>query len=123
MAGEIKIAYIIIAHTDPKHLKTLVSELTKHADVFIHINKLSDIKPFIETFADLQSIHRVKFIDKRYRVHWAGYSILKATFELLENALATEDYDRVILLTGQDYPVKSSRELQKFFTENKKINY
>ena len=123
MAGEMKIAYLIIAYTDPEQLKCLVSELAKHADVFIHINKLSDIKPFIETFADLQSIHRVKFIDKRYRVHWAGYSILKATFELLENALATEDYDRVILLTGQDYPIKSSMELQKFFDENRETNY
>ncbi|MBQ7593943.1 MAG: hypothetical protein IJU48_06275 [Synergistaceae bacterium] len=123
MAGEISIAYLIVAYTDPEHLKCLVSELTKHADVFIHINKLSDIKPFIETFADFQSIHRVKFIDKRYRVHWAGYSILKATFELLDNALATENYDRVILLTGQDFPVKSSVELQKFFADNRETNY
>ena len=123
MAEEIKIAYLIIAHTDPEHLKVLVSELTKNADVFIHINKRSDIKPFIKTFADFQAIHKVKFIEKRYRVHWGGYSILKATFELLDNALSTENYDRIILLTGQDYPVKSSTELTDFFTKNKNINY
>ncbi len=123
MAGEIKIAYLIIAHRDPEHLKALVSELTKNADVFIHINKRSDIKPFIEAFASFQNIHRVQFINKRYRVRWGGFSILKATFELLENALATEDYDRIILLTGNDYPLKSSRELQKFFMENKDVNY
>lgn len=52
---------------------------------------------------------------KRYCVQWGGYSILKATFSILEEALNHCKYDRLILLTGLDYPIKSDVVIQSFF--------
>ena len=34
-----------------------------------------------------------------------------------------DKYDRVILLTGLDYPIKSRSALIKIFTDNKDVNY
>lgn len=118
----IKIAYIILAHTDPLQLKNEVEALLESGDVFIHINKLNDESQFKKTIGTL-GCKRVYFTEQRVAVRWAGFSILQATFNTLRMCLAVKEYDRVVLLTGQEFPIKSSREIIDFFEEHKNVEF
>ncbi len=71
----------------------------------------------------VQGDGRIVFVRKRYAVAWGGYSILKATFSMLEEALGYCRYDRLVLLTGLDYPVKSDHAIYEFFKENMQTEY
>jgi len=121
MNKDIKIAYLIIAYTDEIELKSLVSRLVCSADVYIHINSSVDIQPFKKALENIEG--KICFSEKRYPVVWGGYSILQATFGMLENALNYCDYDRIILLTGLDYPIKSDKYIRDFFMENAKVEF
>lgn len=123
MKKKIKIAYLVIAYMDPDQLRRLVVRLTKTSDVYIHINTSVDIAPFERVLADVQGKGKVEFSRERYKVVWAGYSILKAAFSMMEQAMQQKQYDRYVLLTGLDYPIKSDAEIQRFFQENENIEF
>lgn len=123
MSEKQKIAYLVIAYMDPEQLKTLAGRLVKTSDVYIHINSSVDIQPFQDALADVKGEGRVSFSKKRYRIVWGGYSILKAAFSMMEQAFQYRDYDRVVLLTGLDYPIKSDRYIQEFFREHADVEY
>lgn len=121
MKKQIKIAYLIIAYTDEAELKNLACRLARSADVYIHINSSVDIQPFKKALEGVKG--NITFMEKRYRVVWGGYSILRATFGMLEEALSTCDYDRVVLLTGLDYPIKSDEYIQEFFASHAETEF
>lgn len=115
----IKMAYLIIAYEDPQQLAKQVEKLAEYSDVYIHINKRAQIAPFKQAVEQIHASGKICFANHRYRVNWGGYSILKATFSLLEQAFKYERYDRIVLLTGLDYPIKTSEQIQHFFIENR----
>lgn len=123
MSGKLKIAYLIIAYMDPEQLKTLSRRLVQTSDVYIHINSSVDIGPFEAALADVKGEGSVSFSRERFRIVWGGYSILKAAFSMMEQAFANDDYDRVVLLTGLDYPIKSDQYIQNFFREHADVEY
>lgn len=113
----VKIAYLVIAYMDPEQLKRLAVRLTGTSDVYVHINASVDIAPFQAALADVQGEGNVFFARERYRIVWAGFSILQATFSMMEQALSQDSYDRIVLLTGLDYPIKPDAQIQAFFRE------
>lgn len=115
MNEKIKIAYLVIAYTDPEQLKSLVERLTQDADVYIHINASVEIEPFLKVLEKNSKPHSFRFSRERYKIVWGGFSILKATFSLMEQAMENDSYDRFVLLTGLDYPIKSDDTIQRFF--------
>ncbi len=54
---------------------------------------------------------------------WGGYSILEATFAMMEQAFQQDTYDRFVLLTGLDYPIRSDEEIRAFFLSNAHTEY
>lgn len=113
-----KIAYLILAHCEAELLHSAVDELVRSGDVYIHINNKVEITPFIEEFAQYEDDKRVCFVKERVNVNWGGFSILKATFSTLTQCLNAYDYDRVILLTGLDFPIKSHQYILDYFVTN-----
>jgi hypothetical protein len=110
-----KIAHLILIHENPSQLKRLIQRLTHpDADFYIHVDLKTDIKPFLS----LQS-EDVKFIVNRVRVHWGAYSIVQATVNSLAEILKSNyTYDYINLLSGQDYPLKSTEVIHDFFKNN-----
>ena len=117
------IAYLVLAHTDPDLLACLCKELSKSGDVYIHINKKVLDEPFRDKIYGQDLGERVYILPNRFKICWGGYSILRATFSLLECALQKKQYDRVVLLTGQDYPIVSSGEILSFFESHRDIDF
>lgn len=106
-------AYIILAHKLPGQLYRIVERLDDGLSTFfIHI----DLKADFEEFSKVSDFgNKVKFI-KRENIKWAGFDIIKAVLNGL-NAVkeANKKFDRIILLTGQDYPIKSNEYINNFY--------
>ena len=89
-----KIAYLILAHSDPNQLKRLVCALSVENKVsfFIHIDARQDIKCFKKEVSYLTNVF---FIKEREVIYWGGFSICKAEKLLLKYALSSKTrFDR-----------------------------
>ncbi|PLX78597.1 MAG: hypothetical protein C0616_14260 [Desulfuromonas sp.] len=113
---QIRLAYLILAHENPGQLKRLVSTLsTRDTAFFIHIDRKTDIK----TFDILTGPENVELIQDRHYVNWGGFSLVEATLTLLQKAFSDpRKFDRFLLLSGADYPVKSNCYIKQFFLGN-----
>ena len=110
-----KIAYLILAHTDPTQLERLINALNFNCNFFIHIDKYSSIEPFQK----LNLPENVSFVQKRERVNWAGFSIVKATINLIKAAIDSGDnYSHLVLLSGLDYPIKPAQAISDYLVSN-----
>src|SRR6185312_12543845 len=108
-----KIAHLILAHAAPEQLTRLVKRLWhKDASFFIHLDSKADIEPFSE----LAGMGHVIFVQPRINVRWGAYSIVQATINGFE-AIHTsgQKYDFVNLLSGADYPLRSTQYIHDFF--------
>ena len=116
-----KIAYIMLVHNNPFQVKRLVDSLKETGDFYIHIDKKRDIRPFKQALEGIDAVHLSK---KRFCIAWAGWSIVKGYMMLLQEALASDkNYDRFVMLTGQDYPLLSNDEIIKTFEYNRDVEY
>lgn len=116
-----KLCYLILAYNDPEHLKRMIDRLNVSADFFVHIDKKTEITPFLEALTDYTN---VTFLTNREKIYWGGYSIIQAELNLVRAALATgEEYLRYVLLSGSDYPIKQTKEIRAFFEENEEVEY
>lgn len=106
-------AYIILAHKLPDQLYRLVERLDDNLSVFfIHVDVKADLLKFnrLSDFGD-----KVQLI-KREDIEWAGINIIKAEINGLQAIKdSNRNFDRIILLSGQDYPIKSNDLINDFF--------
>jgi len=111
-----KIAYIIIAHKDPAHLKRLIGVLDFHSDFYIHIDKKVDPEPFKK---ELSSLQKKVYLISKYVVSWGGYSQVLAHKEMLGAILRSQKkYKRIVCISGLDYPVCSNAKIHEVFETN-----
>lgn len=111
-----KIAHLILAHTAPQQLQRMISRL-KHPDAhfFIHVDKKSDIRPF----EVLEEIPNVRLVVNRVKVYWGGYSQVQATLNGCTEIMASGiKFDYINLMSGQDYPIKSTAYIHDFLADN-----
>ena len=60
-----RIAHLILAHTDPAHIARLAKRLSQFSDVYIHIDKNIDITPFS---APVSSYNNIIFLLNKNKV-------------------------------------------------------
>ena len=112
------IAYCISAYKDAKQLSRLIDALnTKTSYFFIHIDKkVNDIREFQ---VELNKFSNTFILEERYYVQWGGWNQVRYQKLFLSTALNFQyKIDRIIILTGQDYPIWSNIKIKNFFTEN-----
>jgi hypothetical protein len=115
--NNMKLAHLILTHANPAQLQRLINRL-QHADAhfYIHLDSKSDIIPFLH----IADEHNVFFIKNRVKVNWGGYSIVQATLNsMAEIQDSGHKYHHINLLSGQDYPIKSTEQIHRFLKENK----
>jgi hypothetical protein len=118
-----KIAYIILGHDDIPIVLRLVTRLLSADDddiVVIHWDKKSkqDIEKAAGETLDQKIRSRVYF-SQRIDVGWGEYSMIEATLAALEKIQDTGvKTDYVVLLSGADYPIRSTAELKQFLEVN-----
>lgn len=98
-----KIAYLVAAHNNYLHLQKLINALNNcDCTFYIHIDKKSVIP-------DIKG-ERVFFIKNRVNVFWSGFSQVKATLNLMKQAVKG-NHDYYAFISGADYPVKPNAYL------------
>lgn len=113
--------YIILAHTNPEQLSRLVDALSDgQSCCYIHIDEKSDINAFLPYFENLD---HVKFIENRVDCIWGDFSIVRATLNLIDEVVAAGREGFTILLSGQDYPIKSNREINAYLEKNSAYDF
>lgn len=119
------LAYVVLAHTLPEQLARLVARLDHTDDlVLVHVDAKKAIEPFEQALEPLLESERVQLLEKRVVCHWGGPGHLKATLEAADTALDSgHDFTHLILLTGQDYPIRPTFEIREFFAEQPDKSY
>lgn len=115
-----KQAILVQCHKKPEQVNLLLNALDDpDLDIYIHIDKKSNIKSGIKTG---QQIH---ILPDEYRVDvgWAVFSQVEATLNLMKYASAHGDYGHYVLCSGQDYPLVKASELSDFLNKNADFNF
>jgi hypothetical protein len=117
--GRMRIAYIILAHKSSAQLVRMVSRLnSEDSSFFIHVDKKTDESTYLDIVAPLGACDNVFFVRRR-DCAWGDFSLVRATLTGIEEVLARRPLCAyVILLSGQDYPIKSNRHIHRFLQEN-----
>jgi len=112
-----KKAYIILVHKNPKQLYRLIKMLDDElSHFFIHVDKRADIVQF-NCLAHFKS--KVEFITREV-TEWGGFGLVNAVLNGLRAVRESKkNISHIILLSGQDYPIKSNQYINKFISENK----
>lgn len=117
-----QIVYLLQVHKEPLQVKRLISALDdKDVLFYIHV----DAKSEIDEFAHVVSGENIKFVKNRVDCIWGDFSQVQATLSLIRKAIddGLPDDTRLVLLSGQDYPVKPKEYIKSFFYKNKDISY
>ncbi|MDR1878540.1 MAG: beta-1,6-N-acetylglucosaminyltransferase [Bacteroidales bacterium] len=101
-------AIMLLAHKNEIQVNKLINHLSKDFDVYVHIDKRSTI-----SVLNGENI----FVYRKYKTYWGSFNQIMATFYLLEEA-CKKKYDRYLLISGQDVPLKTNKEIQAFFDKN-----
>lgn len=109
-----KICILIGCHKDFDFVNRIISKLRhKDVDIWLNIDKKAPLKE-----NDFEDCFIVK---KRFDIKWGDISQIDATINALKEITNSKvKYDRIIYISGQDYPIKPIEEIIVFF--NKKEN-
>jgi hypothetical protein len=111
-----KIAYLILAHNTPNHLQRLINALNSDSsNFFIHIDKKSNL----DEYSNIRG-KNIYFIQERISVFWGDFSQVEAILILMQTAHSNpNNFQRFVLLSGSDYPIKSTSYIEHFFDRNR----
>jgi len=109
-----KIAYIISAYRLPELLVRLVENLDGPGTcTLIHVDAKAPDYVFRYMTKALAARSRVTFLP-RHPCHWGDFGHVRATLKGLSELISSgQEFDYVVLLTGQDYPLRSNEDLAR----------
>lgn len=107
----VRLAYVISAFKLPRDLIRLSKRLAADGEpVVVHVDARTPARVYEEMTRGLEALPNVHFVE-RHRSPYASYGHVRATLKGLEHlSRRGEPYDFVVLLTGQDYPIKPLAE-------------
>jgi Core-2/I-Branching enzyme len=112
----VRLAYIVSAYKLPDQLVRLVRKLdAPSAQFLIHVDANTDDPTFQRMVAPLSTLPNVRFLE-RHSCPYGGFGHVRATLKgIAELFQRRAEFDYAILLTGQDYPIKSNGAIAEFF--------
>jgi hypothetical protein len=110
-------AYIILVHAKPVQLARLIDSLADgSADFFVHLDKACDSSSFKRILSDRSRCHLIP----RENGAWGRIGIVKAVLNGLRAVTDFGcDFGIVNVISGQDYPLRSSAYIDLFFEKNR----
>jgi hypothetical protein len=118
-----KIAYIVLAYKLPGQLGRLIQKLiSKDSAFYLHIDKKSNISDFKSELSKLTNSTKITLLP-RINSYWGGPGLVTAILHGLDKTLQDGNFSRIVLISGQDYPIKSINYIFDFFENNKQKNF
>lgn len=102
-----------MAHKNPGQLHRLIDRLNDGtSEFFIHIDKTAELFQFKLAKEFDNIVHFFERVDSK----WGGFGSVQASLNGLEAVKNSQKkFDRILLLSGQDYPIKSNEYINNFF--------
>lgn len=101
--SDTRFCYVILAHTDPTGLRRLVARirsLSPQAAIVVRHEDPQLIGP-----GELDPLGAIDLVSD-IRVRWGSFAMVQAMLEAFGVALSQTDAEHVVLVSGQDYPVR-----------------
>jgi hypothetical protein len=116
-----RVNYIISAHKNPDQLARLIARLNDDNIYFyIHIDAKMDVEPFKCKISGTNII----FIEHRINCLWGDFSMVEVCLLLMKLVISqTREDEMIVLLSGQDYPIKNSKLINNFIRINSNYNF
>ncbi len=112
--------FIIIAHKNPTQVLRLINNLRGNNNKFyLHVDK--SVK--IEEFKTIIFGDDIFYIKKRYQCIWAHYNFVLATIAALKFVFDNSKSGKIILLSGQCYPLKTQKIIENTLCRNDGLSY
>ncbi len=114
-------AFVILAHDEPQLLIRTVARLcTANHFFFIHIDKKNERMLYTSEVEKLKYNSQVCSLFSFYKTNWGGANLIRATLHMFEivkklNIERKLNIQRIHLISGKDYPVRSNQEIDTFF--------
>ena len=120
-----RLTYIILAYKLPDVLIRLVDRLDVGSPSFIvHVDRKTDDATYQAMTDGLAGRSNVHFLEERVECHWGEFGRVAASIAGLRHFVAHGGADdRVVLLSGQDYPLKPAARIEAFFRERPGISF
>jgi hypothetical protein len=112
----LRYAYIISAYKNLEQVTRLVRRLhSDRASFLVHVDRKTDNREYQALVESLRGFPSVGFL-ARHACHWGGFGHVRATLKAIDELIRRGiPFDYVILLTGQDYPIKRNEHIERFF--------
>jgi hypothetical protein len=114
--GVVRIAYVISAYRNPAHLSRLVHRLDAgtRTKFVLHVDRKTRASVDEEMRRALADVEDLTFVS-RHSCHWGGFGHVEASLKGIREVVRSGwDPDYVILLSGQDYPIKPNAYIREF---------
>ena len=106
----------MLAHKNLNQLDRLLERLSPDFDIYLHLDQKWDIdEAHFKKYANV-------FLTKRYTINWGSYQQVQADAELFIQAFK-KDYDYYMLISGQDLPIKTNKQIKAFLEEQKHTSF
>lgn len=116
-----KVNYIILAHKEPRQLSRLVSRLrSDEIHFYIHVDKKCNIEDFTRVLPEDESTFYIK---DRKDCRWGDLSLVEAVVTCYREIVKRKDEGFCVLLSAQDYPLRSPEYIKNFFDRYAKHNF
>jgi len=121
--SNIKVSFLLLCHGPVEDIKGLLN-LDFFNNENIHVYVHYDLKSSKENVAALRAYlvenDRLHFVEKRVVCKWGMYSLVRATLNMMEEAVANQDFkpDYIYLMSAACHPVKPFRNLQNLLSDN-----
>jgi hypothetical protein len=115
-----QLAYVISGYKYLGQLARLIRRLsTEQSVVVVHVDKKTSDREYAALVDDVNDVPSVHFLD-RHTCHYGGFGHVRATLKGIDKLLRAEiEFDQLVLLTGQDYPIKPLADISRFFATNR----
>lgn len=109
-----KIAYIVSAYKKPEQVVRLIRRLdADEVHFFVHVDKKTSDDDYRRIVRPLAGHANVRFLE-RHRCYWGGFGHVQATIKGIGASIRSGiGFDYVVLLTGQDYPIATTTEIEE----------
>lgn len=123
-SSQIRIAYFIMIHHQPDAFKAMFEKIyTRDQFYLIHIDRKAkenfteEIQQYLVHFPNVYILESMNIVA-------GGFSMIQAELNAMEYLLnVAGEWDYLINLSGEDYPLKSQNIIRQFLTANNGRNY
>jgi len=117
------VVYVVLAHRNPAQVARLIRRLaTDRSSFLVHVDRRAgavedELRQLVE------EVPGVDFLE-RYRCYWSGFGMVRATLSALERLVDRDvQFDHVVLVSGQDYPLRPPEAIEGFLGENRGLTF